>query len=157
MRYQPVNLIHVGLDFGEITQKVGRLALVNRQIYFEYHPAFLTSGLNLSPFKLPLMPGAIPCEDRAFEGLFGVFNDSLPDGWGRLLLDRYVRKLGRAPEQIMRATLELTRNVQELETILRLASFNVFAHNRDDHGKNFSFLMKKNGDWSVAPAYDLTF
>jgi serine/threonine-protein kinase HipA len=60
-------------------------------------------------------------------------------------------------EQIMRATLALTRNVQELEKILRLAAFNVFAHNRDDHAKNFSFLMDEKGSWRVAPAYDLTF
>jgi serine/threonine-protein kinase HipA len=33
----------------------------------------------------------------------------------------------------------------------------MLAHNRDDHGKNFSFLMDQNGDWTLAPAYDLTF
>lgn len=43
------------------------------------------------------------------------------------------------------------------EQILRLAAFNVFAHNRDDHSKNFAFLMDKSGKWSFAPAYDLTF
>jgi serine/threonine-protein kinase HipA len=60
-------------------------------------------------------------------------------------------------EHIMRATLELTRNIKEVEKILRMAAFNVFAHNRDDHAKNFSFLMDAKGNWSVAPAYDLTF
>ena len=39
----------------------------------------------------------------------------------------------------------------------RLAVFNVLAHNRDDHAKNFSFLMDEQGEWKVAPAYDLTF
>ena len=34
--------------------------------------------------------------------------------------------------------------------------FNVFAHNRDDHSKNFSFLYD-NGKWSLSPAYDLTY
>jgi serine/threonine-protein kinase HipA len=335
MSYQPVSLVLVSLNFGDHTQKVGRLALANRRIYFEYDAAFLKSGFDISPFKLPVKAGAVPCEDMAFEGLFGVFNDSLPDGWGRLLLDRQVRKHGIAPEQltpldrlthvgtygmgalvyepdssetsphpdainldklaaetgevlegeagdvfaellglsgssagarpkvmvgasrdrkrlihgqqqlpddythwmvkfassadakdigaieyayslmaraagltmmpthlfraqkgagyfgverfdrqgkkrkhmhtvsglihadhrlpsldyeqIMRVTLELTRNVQELEKILLLASFNVFAHNRDDHAKNFSFLMNDKGNWSVSPAYDLTF
>jgi hypothetical protein len=33
-------------------------------------------------------------DPRLFDGLFGVFNDRLPDGWGRLLLDRTVEKLG---------------------------------------------------------------
>jgi serine/threonine-protein kinase HipA len=60
-------------------------------------------------------------------------------------------------EQIMRTTLELTRNIKEVEKILRMATFNVFAHNRDDHAKNFSFLMDAKGNWSVAPTYDLTF
>ena len=35
--------------------------------------------------------------------------------------------------------------------------FNILAHNRDDHAKNFSFLMDEGGDWKVSPAYDLTF
>lgn len=335
MTYQPVSLVHVSLNFGSATHKVGRLALVKRKIYFEYDPTFIKSGLDISPLKLPKQADAIPCDDAVFEGLFGVFNDSLPDGWGRLLLDRQVRKHGIAPEQltpldrlthvgsfgmgaltyepdtsehsqhegaisldklaaetgevlegeavdvfaellglsgssagarpkvmlgvsankkklihgqqelpkgyahwmvkfasssdakdigaieyayslmaraagltmmptylfpakkgagyfgverfdrsgdkrlhmhtvsglihadhrlpsldyeqIMRATLALTRNVQELEKILRLAAFNVFAHNRDDHAKNFSFLMDEKGSWRVAPAYDLTF
>lgn len=335
MTYQPISLVHVSLNFGNATHKVGRLALVKRKIYFEYDPAFIKSGLDISPLKLPKQMDAIPCDDAVFEGLFGVFNDSLPDGWGRLLLDRQVRKHGIVPEQltpldrlthvgsfgmgaltyepdtsehsqhadaisldklaaetgevlegeagdvfsellglsgssagarpkvmlgvsankkklihgqqelpkgyahwmvkfasssdakdigaieyayslmaraagltmmpthlfpakkgagyfgverfdrsgdkrlhmhtvsglihadhrlpsldyeqIMRATLALTRNVQELEKILRLAAFNVFSHNRDDHAKNFSFLMDDKGSWNVSPAYDLTF
>ncbi|MFX5743164.1 HipA N-terminal domain-containing protein, partial [Acinetobacter baumannii] len=67
---------------------MGRLLLKNRQIFFEYDAAFTKMGLELSPFKLPLKTGVIESNDRTFEGLFGVFNDSLPDGWGRLLLDR---------------------------------------------------------------------
>ncbi|MET0154613.1 MAG: type II toxin-antitoxin system HipA family toxin [Rickettsiales bacterium] len=335
MKYQPVNLVNVFLDFGAGKEKLGRLALSNRRIYFEYDPDFLNRKIEISPFKLPVKPGAIPCDDVVFEGLFGVFNDSLPDGWGRLLLDRQVRGHGIAPElltpldrlthvsqfgmgalvyepdvsekssaegaiqldklaaeaqevlegesgdvfaellelsgssagarpkimvgiskdkkriihgqqelpkgyshwmvkfasgsdqkdigaieyayslmaraaglemmpthlfpakkgngyfgvqrfdridgtrqhmhticgllhaehrmpsidyeSIMRATLTLTRNVQEVEKILYMAAFNAFAHNRDDHAKNFSFLMDSKGNWSVAPAYDLTF
>ena len=39
----------------------------------------------------------------------------------------------------------------------QLAVFNVLAHNRDDHAKNFSFLMNEQGQWALSPAYDLTF
>ena len=35
--------------------------------------------------------------------------------------------------------------------------FNVLAHNRDDHPKQFSFLMDREGRWRLSPAYDLTF
>lgn len=51
--------------------------------------------------------------------------------------------------------LEKTKKVQE--KIFRLAVFNVFACNQDDHTKNFSFLMDAGGTWKFAPAYDLTF
>ena len=41
--------------------------------------------------------------------------------------------------------------------MFRLAVFNVLGHNRDDHAKNFTYLMDEAGNWSLAPAYDLTF
>ncbi len=49
---------------------------------------------------LPLTPGLKREQTRIFEGVFGVFDDSLPDGWGRLLTDRYFRAKGRAPETL---------------------------------------------------------
>ena len=297
---------------------LGRLALKNRQIFFEYTSEFIKTGLEISPFKLPLKAGVITCEDRLFEGLFGVFNDSLPDGWGRLLLDRKLMQMNMNPgslspldrlsyvgdcgmgalsyepevegthashhesldeianevvqfeekdddrfvddllamngsssgarpkilvnidnkdwiikfrspvdpkdigsieyayhlmakeacldvtdaklfpskkgrgyfgvrrfdrvdgerlhvhtvcgllhadyripsldyETIMKATLWLTKSQMESEKQFRAAVFNVFSHNRDDHSKNFSFLMDENGVWHVSPSYDLTF
>ncbi|NDJ10855.1 MAG: type II toxin-antitoxin system HipA family toxin [Acidobacteriia bacterium] len=89
----PVELLTVNLDVGS-RRKVGRLAIRNRQILFEYDPQFLASGIEISPFRLPLKPGVHVCPDQVFDGLHGVFNDSLPDGWGRLLLDRTVEKDG---------------------------------------------------------------
>lgn len=314
---------------------VGRLIFKDKTVYFEYEKEFLHTGLEISPLKLPLKPGVIACKERLFEGLFGVFADSLPDGWGRLLLDRKLSSLGIAPtlltpierlryvgtngmgaiqyepeislldnvkeiesldqiakeclsildhdeeeyvdhllalngssagarpkilvslgakesiiipssndqdkihndwiikfsssndpsdigpieyayhlmaleaglvvpearlfrskkgrgyfgvkrfdrtaqgflhmhtasgllhadhklpslsyETLIKATLWLTRNTHEAERLFRQAVFNVFAHNRDDHAKNFSFLMNIKGIWSVSPAYDLTF
>jgi serine/threonine-protein kinase HipA len=51
----------------------------------------------------------------------------------------------------------LTRNIQEAEKAYALACFNVLAHNRDDHVKNFSFLLNARNEWIFAPAYDLVF
>ena len=45
---------------------------------------------------------------------------------------------------LMKLTLELTKNYQDIEQLYRLMCFNVFAHNRDDHSKNFSFLYDEN-------------
>jgi serine/threonine-protein kinase HipA len=91
--YAPTELLTVYLDAGE-RRKVGRLAFRQRRVLFEYDPAFIVSGIAISPFQLPLRPGVFTSPDAVFDGLYGVFNDSLPDGWGRLLLDRTVEKHG---------------------------------------------------------------
>ncbi len=305
------NLVHVHHHGAKGKQLMGRLLLKNRKIFFEYDADFIKTGLELSPFKLPLKAGVIESKDRVFDGLFGIFNDSLPDGWGKLLLDRKLMKAGFNPatlspldrlcfvgncamgalsyepensndhlnslndldeidgeiqailagddayvedllvlgsssagarpkillhdwlikfrssldpedisaieyayhqmakeaglilpeakifpskkgfgffgvkrfdrngdrlihmhsiagllhadhrehsldyENIMKATLYLTKDIRQCEIQFRNAVFNVLSHNRDDHSKNFSFLMEAN--WAVSPAYDLTF
>jgi len=79
-------------------QPVGRLAWRDRVAYLEYDEAFLASKLEISPVHHRAEPGVIRPHDIAvFEGLHGVFNDSLPDGWGRLLVDRRARQLGIEP------------------------------------------------------------
>lgn len=100
MKLDPIELLTVVLALGEEPVPVGRLALHRGQILFEYEVDFLNSGLEISPFKLPLREGVVGMEDRVFEGLFGVFNDSLPDGWGRLLLDRTVQAKGVAYQRL---------------------------------------------------------
>jgi len=79
---------------------VGELAEVDHRIYFEYDPEFLKNPRWLSPFKLPPEPGLLEHRDRTFGPLFGLFDDSLPDGWGLLLMDRVFRKNSISPETI---------------------------------------------------------
>lgn len=332
--YSSVNEVKVGINFGDATIPVGRLAIRDRKIYFEYHEAFIEQNLNISPFHLPLKSGLSSFDYSLFEGLPGVFNDSLPDGWGRLLFDRFARSVGILPsditpldrlahvglnslgalvyepdhsayessdninldklaeqarevlngesgdvlqellalngssagarpkaliglnsnrqsiihgahdlpdgyapwivkfsnaqdnsdagaieyiyalmakkagismpdihlfkaqksagyfavkrfdrndkrrfhmhtacgllhsdfripsldyEDLIALTAALTRDAREIEKLYRVAVFNVLAHNRDDHSKNFSFLMNEKGEWKLSPAYDLTF
>jgi serine/threonine-protein kinase HipA len=83
-----INKLSVSLLLEGNTFDVGELVLSDPKIYFRYNNDFLKTGLNLSPFKLPFLPQIVNAEKQPFDGLFGVFNDSLPDGWGRLLLDR---------------------------------------------------------------------
>lgn len=332
--FTSIEKIQVGLNFGNGVIPVGRLASYESKIYFEYDKSFLESGLELSPLRLPLKPGLSSFDYYLFEGLPGIFNDSLPDGWGRLLFDRYLKSLGilpanvsaldrlahvghhgmgalvyepdhsqveegdilsldkiaeqaqevldgrsediiqmllelngssagarpkaligvdrdrknishgvnnlpdeyepwlvkfantndgqdagaieyvyalmakeaginmpdthlfpakhgagyfaikrfdrdgqkrfhmhtacgllhsdfRAPsldyEDLIALTSLLTKDIREVEKMFRLAVFNVMAHNRDDHAKNFSYLMNEKGQWKLSPAYDLTF
>ena len=334
MAYSQTELLTVYLDAQNQRRKVGRLAFKVRQVLFEYDASFIASDIEISPIKLPLRPGVSIADTTIFDGLFGVFNDSLPDGWGRLLLDRTVEKYGihrgqlnpldrlayvgrhgmgalsyepemglentddvplaldklaeesaavlageneevfeellrlngsssgarpkivaqvstdkkriihgqqglqsgfahwmikfpssqdardvgaieyayslmakdagvempethlfrtkknkyfgtkrfdrdgdarihmhslgglihadhRSPsldyDMVLRVTLALTRNIQDAEKAYALACFNVLAHNRDDHVKNFSFLLNARNGWVFAPAYDLVF
>ncbi len=60
-------------------------------------------------------------------------------------------------EDLIALTQMLTKDSREVEKMYRLAAFNVLAHNRDDHAKNFTYLMNPDGEWRVSPAYDLTF
>jgi serine/threonine-protein kinase HipA len=84
---------------------VGRLAEVGarpggRRIVFEYDAEFLRRPLWLSPFKLPPQPGLIEHRDLDFGPIFGLFDDSLPDGWGLLLMDRFFAQRGTALAEV---------------------------------------------------------
>jgi serine/threonine-protein kinase HipA len=330
-----INKLFVSLLLEGNSFEVGELVLSDQKIYFRYNTDFLKTGLNLSPIKLPFTHDIVSTDKQPFDGLFGVFNDSLPDGWGRLLLDRslsakgidiaritpldrlaYVGSHGMGaliyrpeikPEKatefvpeldilaaemnhilqgtsseiieelfilggssggarpkifvaynpvtddlqhgvdnipegyeewiikfpsssdnreianiefayhkmallagiemsecrlfmgksgqvyfgtkrfdrvagkrlhthtasglmhdnfrmstmdyghLMDCAFRLEKHVKAYEKVFRLAAFNVYSHNRDDHSKNFSFLMNAKGEWQFAPAYDLTF
>ena len=74
---------------------VGRLALTKEHLCaFEYSSEWISSGFSISPFELPLRSGVFIAKPRPFEGGFGVFDDCLPDGWGLLILDRYLQQHG---------------------------------------------------------------
>ena len=80
---------------------VGRLALTREGLCaFEYSAEQLASGVSISPFELPLRSGVFIAKPRPFDGGFGVFDDCLPDGWGLLVLDRYLQKKGVNPRSL---------------------------------------------------------
>ena len=79
---------------------VGILAERQRRVYFQYDAAWLARRIELSPFTLPARPGLIAHTDRAFGPLPGLFDDSLPDGWGLLLMDRHLRQVGVEPATV---------------------------------------------------------
>ena len=80
---------------------VGRLALTKEGLCaFEYSAEWLQSGFSISPFELPLRSGVFIAKPRPFDGGFGVFDDCLPDGWGSLVLDRYLQQQGVNPRSL---------------------------------------------------------
>jgi serine/threonine-protein kinase HipA len=83
---------------------LGTLADTGRDILFEYSPQAIQRGLQLSPMHQPLpRAGAVAVSFKGEAhsyGLPGFIADALPDGWGMLLMDRALRKLGRNPREI---------------------------------------------------------
>lgn len=89
------------LDLFMNERKVGRISSDNQQLnVFEYDAAWLTHGFSISPLHLPLRNELFVARPTPFAGGFGVFDDSLPDGWGNLLLDRYLTQQGINPRKI---------------------------------------------------------
>ena len=75
--------------------KIGRIAMTPDFLCaFEYDPAYLLSGASISPFNLPLKSEVFIAKRTPFYGGFGVFDDSLPDGWGNLILNKYLKSKG---------------------------------------------------------------
>jgi len=60
-------------------------------------------------------------------------------------------------ETLFRTMKRLQLTYDQFEQQYRRAIFNIVARNHDDHVKNFSFIMDKNGKWKISPAYDITY
>ena len=124
-------------------------------IEFAYHLMAEKAGLDVPQaklFKSKICPGHFGVKrfDRLQHKFLHMHTVS-----GLLHADHRLPSLDY--ETLLKVTWWLTKDIRECEKQFRHAAFNVFAHNRDDHSKNFSFLMDENGMWRVSPAYDLIF
>ena len=82
-------------------QLAGTLALTkDRKAAFEYTDHWLEHGFSLNPFSLPLKKQVFLPTKPYFQGLFGVFADSLPDAWGNILLNRLLKRNGISPDEL---------------------------------------------------------
>ena len=75
--------------------KFGRLAENRQQVLFEYTDEALERQIEMSPLRLPLRRDALGDFPDFQYRLPGVIADSLPDGWGLMLMDRFFRRKGR--------------------------------------------------------------
>jgi serine/threonine-protein kinase HipA len=60
-------------------------------------------------------------------------------------------------EQALQVCRRLRLPMAALEEMFRRMCFNIVARNQDDHVKNIAFLMRQDGRWELAPAYDMTY
>ena len=91
------------LDVWTAGTRVGGLAMDGRGvIWFAYDAGWVERGQPLSPMKqFALSTTPFKASSAVFDQLHGVFNDALPDGWGLLLMDRYLKAAaGWSPHEI---------------------------------------------------------
>ena len=82
-------------------RRIGTLAITaDQRAAFQYSKTWLEEGFSISPFSLPLKEQVFVPTKEYFQGLFGVFADSLPDSWGRLLLNRLLRSHKQNPDDL---------------------------------------------------------
>ena len=80
---------------------VGTLSILkDKRIGFEYSDYWLKNGFELNPFYLPLEKKIFINKKNYFAGLYGVFCDSLPDGWGNILVNRFLKSKGIDPDSL---------------------------------------------------------
>jgi serine/threonine-protein kinase HipA len=60
-------------------------------------------------------------------------------------------------DTFLRATMAISRNAIDVEAVFLRMIFNILACNRDDHSRQHAFLQDTQGNWRLAPAFDLTF
>lgn len=96
-----MNLSVERLDVIYNNRLVGHLEMLNdERVAFQYAVEWINDGFSISPLSLPLSNKVFVSNSPYFKGLYGVFNDSLPDGWGEYLLRRMLIKRQIAFEKL---------------------------------------------------------
>ena len=102
-----------------------------RKIAFQYDDKWIRDGFSISPFSLPLTHEIYPGGKDTFGGLYAVFNDSLPDGWGELLV---MRMLARKGMDYSKLSLLTKLSIISPNGLGGLTYFPSYAENEPRHG-----------------------
>ena len=121
---------------------------------YRYYEMALAAGADVSPSRLVATEAGKFFITRRFDRTDGGGRVHMASAAGLLHAD--FRIPGDEYALLFRLTDALTHDRSAKIELFRRACLNVIAHNRDDHLKNFSFLMDEKGRWSLAPFYDFT-
>ena len=87
--YQPISVINVYYKGFGSKRLIGQLTMDGRRPVFGYDAAWIADGLEISPIEMPLRSAPYYGSHASSHYLCGLLSDSLPDGWGMLLMDRF--------------------------------------------------------------------
>ena len=125
------------------------------QIEYVYYLMAQSSGIDMSECRLLRENGRAHFMTRRFDRLSGNEKVHMQTLCGIAHYD-YKMLHAYSYEQAFQVMRRLRQSYRQAEEMFRRMVFNVIARNQDDHTKNISFLMDKNGRWSLSPAYDMS-
>lgn len=123
-------------------------------IEYAYYKMATACGITMSECRLFTEGNCHHFMTRRFDRTLTGEKIHMQTAAGIAHLDRDVR---HSYEELFGILRRLGLHYKDFEQLYRRMVFNVIARNHDDHTKNFSFLMNKEGQWSFAPAYDLCY
>lgn len=125
-------------------------------IEFSYYQMALAAGIQMSECRLLENSGHRHFMTRRFDRLAGGKKLHYQSLCGLAHYD-FNAAGAYSYEQAITVIKQLGLGYDTLEEFFRRAAFNICARNQDDHAKNIGFLMNKRGEWSLAPAFDMTY
>ena len=160
---QPKAIIAINKETGEIRSgqiaglegfeyyllKFGNSKYSSAELEMTYYELAKSAGINMMPSKLLAVEGSNHFLTKRFDrdGDQKIHTQTLaaiyPDA------DSY--------EQLILVCRKLLLPESDCQEVFRRMVFNVLSNNTDDHNKNFSFIMQKDGSWRLSPAYDITY
>ncbi len=124
------------------------------KVEYVYNEMAREAGINVAKFKFFHEDGKTHFASKRFDR---IDNEKVHSQTVNALSGFYGRNTQYSYEQIFRIMEAFRLPYENFKQLFTQMTFNVAASNRDDHTKNFSFLMNKNGEWSLSPAYDITY
>ena len=125
------------------------------KIEYVYYLMARVAGINMTECRLLEENGRAHFMTRRFDRLSGNEKVHMQTLCGIAHYD-YKMLHAYSYEQAFQVMRQLRLPYSQAEEMFRRMVFNVIARNQDDHTKNISFLMDKNGRWSLSPAYDMS-
>jgi serine/threonine-protein kinase HipA len=125
-------------------------------IEFAYHLMAKAAGITMSECRLLEENGRRHFMTRRFDRLAGGAKLHM-QSLGALAHFDFNQAGAYAYEQAFLTMRQLKLPMAAVEEQFRRMVFNVVARNQDDHVKNIAFLMNQQGEWSLAPAFDVTY
>lgn len=125
-------------------------------IEYAYHLMAKAAGINMTECRLLEENGRRHFMTKRFDRLAGGKKLHMQSLCALGHLD-FNQAGAHAYEQALWTIRQLRLPMASVEEQFRRMTFNIVARNQDDHVKNIAFLMNKQGDWSLAPAFDVTY